>query len=83
VTWKPNFAGSKGPMFERIANAMIADIRNGTLRPGDRLPGHRDLAAELGVTVSTVSRAFGEVLRQKLIDGHRRPTDKILCVEPI
>jgi DNA-binding transcriptional MocR family regulator len=75
VTWKPNLEGSKGPMFERIANAMIADIRNGTLQPGDRLPGHRDLAAELEVTVSTVSRAFGEVMRQKLIDaGTRRGT---------
>ncbi|HTJ90043.1 MAG TPA: PLP-dependent aminotransferase family protein [Acidocella sp.] len=82
MTWKPNLEGSTGPMFERIANAMIADIRNGTLRPGDRLPGHRDLAAELGVTVSTVSRAFGEVIREKLLDaGTRRGTHVRLDID--
>jgi DNA-binding transcriptional MocR family regulator len=75
VTWEPNLAGTTGPMFQRIANAMVADIRNGTLRPGDRLPGHRELAAKLGITVSTVSRAFREVIQQKLIDaGTRRGT---------
>ena len=75
MTWEPNLEGSTGPMFERIANAMVADIRNGTLQPGDRLPGHRELAAKLGITVSTVSRAFREVIQQKLIDaGTRRGT---------
>jgi DNA-binding transcriptional MocR family regulator len=75
VTWQPNLEGSTGPMYARIANAMVADIRNGTLQPGERLPGHRELAAKLGITVSTVSRAFREVIQQKLIDaGTRRGT---------
>ena len=68
MTWEPNLEGLTGPMFQRIANAMIADILNGKLQPGDRLPGHRELAAKLGITVSTASRAFGEVIQQKLID---------------
>ena len=73
---EPNLEGSTGPMHERIAIAMAADIRSGTLQPGDRLPGHRELAAKLGIlTVSTVSRAFREVIQQKLIDaGTRRGT---------
>jgi DNA-binding transcriptional MocR family regulator len=75
VTWEPNLEGATGPIYERIANAMVADIHNGTLQPGDRLPGHRELAAKLGITVSTVSRAFREVIQQNLIDaGTRRGT---------
>ena len=75
MTWEPKLGGATGPMFQRIADAMVADIRNGTLQPGDRLPGHRELAAKLGITVSTVSRAFREVIQQKLIDaGTRRGT---------
>jgi DNA-binding transcriptional MocR family regulator len=72
MTWKPNLEGSTGPAYVRIANAMIADIRSGALKPGDRLPGHRELAIELGLTVSTVSRAFSVVIRENLIDASTR-----------
>ena len=42
----------------------------GELKPGERLPTHRDLAYRLGVTVGTVTRAYAEAQRRGLIEGH-------------
>ena len=38
--------------------------------PGARLPPHRDLADHLGVTVTTITRAYAEASRRGLISGH-------------
>jgi len=35
------------PPFLQIARTLTADIQRGRLRPGDRLPGSRRLAASL------------------------------------
>lgn len=75
LDWMPNLAGRSGPMYEQIANALREDILEGRLKPGDQLPPQRDLSVALGVTVGTVSRAFGEVIREDLIEaGSRRGT---------
>lgn len=50
--------------------ADLADrIRAGTLLPGTRLPPQRRLAAELGVDLTTVTRAYTELKRMGLVDG--------------
>jgi DNA-binding transcriptional MocR family regulator len=49
---------------------MAADMQTGQLKPGDRLPTHRDLAYRLGVTVGTVTRAYAEAQRRGLLEGH-------------
>jgi len=41
-----------------IAATVARMVRNGELRPGDRLPTVRFLAAELGVSPATVSGAW-------------------------
>ena len=41
---------------------VTQDIDAGNVRPGDRLPTHRDLARKLGVNVMTVSRAYAVAL---------------------
>jgi DNA-binding transcriptional MocR family regulator len=41
----------------------------GILRPGDRLPAQRILAARLGVDLSTVTRAYDEARRRDLLEG--------------
>lgn len=67
--WLPDLQQRNGPRYRAIAEAMADSIGNGTLRPGDRLPTHRDLAWKLGVTVGTVTRAYKEATARGLIDG--------------
>src|SRR5688500_4557891 len=50
-----------GPIFRRIAAAVSADIARGRLRPGERLPSSRALAAALGVNRNTVLAAYDEL----------------------
>jgi len=68
--WLPNIEGRPGPVYRAIANAIDEDVQKGILRAGARLPPHRDLADHLGVTVTTVTRAYVEAARRGLTSGH-------------
>src|SRR3954468_8409402 len=68
--WLPELDGRRGPVYRAIADAIDRDVQNGTLRAGTRLPPHRDLADHLGVTVTTVTRAYSEAARRGLTSGH-------------
>lgn len=57
------------PAYRSLAQAVAAAIDAGSLRAGDRLPAHRDLAWRLGLSVQTVSRAYEELIRADLISG--------------
>src|SRR5215471_15803478 len=70
TNWSPNLSQHSGPRYRAIADAMAADLQTGQLKPGDRLPTHRDLAYRLGVTVGTVTRAYAEAQRRGLLEGH-------------
>jgi GntR family transcriptional regulator/MocR family aminotransferase len=52
------------PPFLQIARALSADIQRGRLRPGDRLPGSRRLAASLRVHRNTVLAALSELIAE-------------------
>src|SRR4051812_31752683 len=69
TTWLPDLSHLRGPRYRAIADALAADIANGRLSSGARLPTHRDLAYQLHVTVGTVSRAYAEAERRGLIGG--------------
>jgi DNA-binding transcriptional MocR family regulator len=68
--WLPEIQGRKGPVYRAIADAIDDDVQKGMLRAGARLPPHRDLADRLGVTVTTITRAYHEATRRGLIAGH-------------
>src|SRR4029453_1223550 len=68
--WLPNLESRKGPVYRAIADAIDEDVQSGSLRAGARLPPHRDLADHLGVTVTTITRAYTEAARRGLISGH-------------
>ena len=68
--WLPNLDARKGPVYRAIADAIDEDVQSGALRAGSRLPPHRDLADHLGVTVTTITRAYTEAARRGLINGH-------------
>ena len=59
----------KRPVYLSLASVILRAIRAGELTGGDRLPTHRDLAFELGISVQTVSRAYDELIRVGTISG--------------
>src|SRR3954454_6074509 len=58
-----------GPLRERIEVALRAAIREGRLRPGDRLPATRSLAAELGCSRGVVVEAYEQLAAEGWIEG--------------
>ena len=68
--WLPKLETRRGPVYRAIADALDEDVQNGTLRAGMRLPPHRDLADHLGVTVTTITRAYAEAARRGLTSGY-------------
>jgi len=66
--WTPTLTLGR-PLYEAIAGGIEADVLAGRLRPGDRLPTHRDLADRLKVTVGTVSRAYAEARKAGWVSG--------------
>jgi len=62
--WTPTVfldSASREPIYLQIAHALMHEIHRGRLKPGDVLPGHRALAAQLGVNRNTVMAAFREL----------------------
>jgi len=55
------------PIYHQIAEALRHRIAVGELRPGNRLPSVRDAAAELGVNLHTVRKAYGELANDGLV----------------
>jgi len=68
-SWPPPSLPHAAPLYLEIADCVADAIRGGHLRPGDRLPTHRDLARRLGVNVVTVTRGYAEAARRGLVDG--------------
>lgn len=68
-TWLPRLDGNKGPRFLQIADALQAAVGVGSLKPGDRLPPQRQLAAQLDVDLTTITRAYDEARRRNLLEG--------------
>jgi DNA-binding transcriptional MocR family regulator len=67
--WLPRLAARGGPRFLQIADALQAAVVAGALKPGDRLPPQRQLAATLDVDLTTVTRAYDEARRRNLLEG--------------
>ncbi|AMP00035.1 bacterial regulatory s, gntR family protein [Collimonas arenae] len=67
--WLPRLVGNKGPRFLQIADALQAAMVDGSLKPGDRLPPQRQLAAQLDVDLTTITRAYDEARRRNLLEG--------------
>ncbi|MGB7432352.1 MAG: PLP-dependent aminotransferase family protein [Ahrensia sp.] len=65
----PTLPDMKGPLYVRLADAIERDIDSGALAEGTKLPPHRNLAFDIGVTVGTVSRAYAIVRERGLVAG--------------
>ena len=69
TNWTPELSRFSGPRYRRIADAIAADVGQGYLAPGTRMPTQRDLAWRLGMTIGTVTRAYAEAENRGLITG--------------
>ncbi|HKY32499.1 MAG TPA: PLP-dependent aminotransferase family protein [Candidatus Polarisedimenticolia bacterium] len=69
TSWTPAIPSGDAPRYLAIAEAIGRDVKSGRLPAGTRLPTHRDLAGTLGVTVGTITRAYGEAARRGLLSG--------------
>jgi GntR family transcriptional repressor for pyruvate dehydrogenase complex len=61
-----------GPAAERVATHLRALIQRGRLKPGDRLPTERELAAELGVSRPSVRSAIQSLTAIGVLRARRR-----------
>ncbi|MDD9375294.1 PLP-dependent aminotransferase family protein [Streptomyces sp. ZAF1911] len=55
------------PRYKILVDALAADIRNGRLAAGVRLPTHRGLAAREGIAVVTATRVYAELEAMGLV----------------
>lgn len=51
----------KETIYEQIRNQIVKFIDNGILKPNDKLPSCRSLAADLGINPNTVNKAYSEL----------------------
>ena len=58
--------------FEQVRTQVAAAVADGRLEPGSRLPTVRQLAADLGLAVTTVARAYRELEADSVIATHGR-----------
>ncbi len=65
-----DFKSSKG-IFLQIADNLCSQILDGTLKPGDRVPSVRDLAAEFEVNRNTVMRTYTNLQETGIFDNKR------------
>lgn len=62
---------SSTPIYEQIIDAVKESIIKGILQPGDKLPSVRELASMLTTNPNTISKAYGELERLKIIETLR------------
>ena len=61
-----------GPLYDQLYRAIVAQIRQGELAPGERLPGKRSLAEELSVSVNTVDTAYQLLVAEGYLEARPR-----------
>jgi DNA-binding transcriptional MocR family regulator len=69
MDWTPTLNDRDGPVYQRIVEALTADIASGRLRRGQQLPTHRALAKALGIDLTTATRAYTEAQRRGLTEA--------------
>lgn len=59
------------PIYQQIIDEIKRAVARGDLRPGDKLPSHRELAQESKVNPNTVQHAYREMEQEGLVETLR------------
>ena len=71
------------PLYWRVATQLLGELRDGTVPPGERLPGERQLAGHFGVSRETVRQALEVLRRDGLVATDRRGSHATLPGLPV
>jgi len=59
------------PVYREIADAIAREIQTGRLKPGERLPAARELAAELKLNPNTIQHAYRTLKQEGVVETRR------------
>ena len=61
--------GATTPIYKQITDQVRLGVSTGRLAVGDQLPSVRALAEDLVVNPNTVARAYGDLMREGLLES--------------
>jgi GntR family transcriptional regulator len=59
------------PLYGQLLEQVRLALASGVLRPGDRLPGIRELAEHAAINPMTVVRAYNQLIHEGILVGRR------------
>ncbi|ADL49844.1 GntR family transcriptional regulator [Clostridium cellulovorans] len=62
---------SSTPIYQQIIDGIKENILKGIVEPGDKLPSVRELSAIITTNPNTISKAYSELEREKVIETIR------------
>ena len=65
MSWKPQLSDRTAPIYLKLAKQLEQDIKTGKLKPGDKLPPQRELADFLDLNLSTITRTYKYMFRER------------------
>lgn len=71
------------PLYWQIASLLLDELNDGTVPPGERLPGERHLARRYGVSRETVRQALEVLRRGGVVATDRRGSHATLPGRPV
>ena len=62
----------KTPLYDQLYRYIVSMIRSGELTQGEKLPSKRRLAEHLGVSLTTVEKAYGLLMAEGYLESYPR-----------
>ena len=73
---------SSKPIYEQIVDQIKENIIREVLRPGDKLPSVREMSVMIRINPNTVSKAYKDLEREKVIEVFRGKGTYVSDIDP-